>query len=286
MAPACGEHNVAFLRQLLEAGIAVDVEHALEVLQMGGRTLGSAVWREEINGCRRLRSAPAPLLAPIDPETSGLCPPTTGIEHGHRRVVSEQMIRGEYVLAQAFVQRLEPQAGAADPSGEGRPRKIDAVAGEDLRLSIEWCVIAIFADQHLGQQRWCRQAAGDHPLWSWRLHHCLAGPACVFGASGADYAQLRGNPVQHLAHALADDMQRAATAVAGDVADIEPHILARQMIGQRLAMGRPFGSLLLDWRTALFFAGQIAVEIFEPERQLIRIEALGTEAELACAGAV
>lgn len=38
------------------------------------------------------------------------------------------------------------------------------VAGEDLRLPIEQCVIAIFADQHLGEQCWRCQAAGDHPL--------------------------------------------------------------------------------------------------------------------------
>jgi hypothetical protein len=63
------------------------------------------------------------------------------------------------------------------------------------------------------------------------------------------------------------------------VVDIEPHILARQMIGLRLAMGRPFGVLLLDPRTVLF-AREIAVEIFKPERQLVGIEALGTAAEL------
>jgi hypothetical protein len=46
----------------------------------------------------------------------------------------------------------------------------------------------------------------------------------------------------------------------------EPHILARQMIGHLLAMGRPFGLLLLDPRNAPVFAGEIAIEIFKPER--------------------
>ena len=71
-----------------------------------------------------------------------------------------------------------------------------------------------------------------------------------------------------------------------DVADIEPHILARQMVGQRLAMGRPFGWLLLDSRTVLPFAGQIAFEIFKPNRKLIGIEALGTATELRALGLV
>jgi len=154
------------------------------------------------------------------------------------------------------------------------------VAGEDLRLPIERRVIAIFADQHLGKQRRRRQAAGNHPLRSRRLHHCLASSAGVFGTRGADYAQLRWNPVQHLAYALADDMQRTAAAGAGFIVDIEPHILARQMIGQWLAMGRPFGWLLLDRRTLLFFATEVGVQIFKPERELIGIEALGTTAEL------
>jgi hypothetical protein len=35
VAPAFREHNVAVSLQRLEAGIAVDVEHALEVRQMG-----------------------------------------------------------------------------------------------------------------------------------------------------------------------------------------------------------------------------------------------------------
>ncbi|MEY9495933.1 hypothetical protein ABIF33_004953 [Bradyrhizobium elkanii] len=75
-------------------------------------------------------------------------------------------------------------------------------------------------------------------------------------------------------------MQRAAAAGADHAVDIEPHILARQMIGQRFAMGRSFGWLFLGSRTVLFFAGEIAIEIFKPERQLVRIEALRTTAEL------
>jgi hypothetical protein len=42
------------------------------------------------------------------------------------------MVRREHVSCKAFVQRLEPPAGAADPSGERRTRKIDPVAGEDF----------------------------------------------------------------------------------------------------------------------------------------------------------
>ena len=141
-------------------------------------------------------------------------------------------------------------------------------------------MIAIFADQHLGEQRRRRQAAGDRPLCSRRLRHRLAGPAGVFGTDGADDAQLSRNPIQHLAHALSDDMQRAAAAAADHALNVEADVFARQMAGQRLATRGPFGRLLLAMRTLLFFAGKIAVDLFERERQLVGIKALGPTAKL------
>jgi hypothetical protein len=66
----------------------------------------------------------------------------------------------------------------------------------------------------------------------------------------------------------------AAAARANRIAEAEQNVLARQMIGQRLAMGWPIGWLLLDARTALPDAGDIAVEVFQRERQLIGIKAL------------
>src|SRR6516164_7525212 len=45
-------------------------------------------------------------------------------------------------------------------------------------------------------------------------------------------------------------------------------------------MGRPFSLLFLDPRTVFCFAGDIAVKIFKPERELVRIETFGTATEL------
>jgi hypothetical protein len=154
------------------------------------------------------------------------------------------------------------------------------VAGEDLRLPIERRVIAIFADQHLGEQRRRRQAAGDRPLGSRRLRHRLAGPTGVFGTGGADDAKLSRNPIQHLAHALSDDMQRAAAAAADRALNVEPDLFARQMVGQRFATRRAVRRLAFAGRTLLFLAGEIAVDLFERERQLVGIKALGTTAKL------
>ena len=256
------------------------MKNAPEVFEMRSGTLSFAVRRIQVDRGLGLRPAPCSLLAGVDPKPSRLGAPSAWIEHRHGRVIGEQVIRSKQVSCKAFVQRLEPPAGAADPSGERRTRKIDPMAGEDLRLPVERRVIAIFADQHLGKQRRRRQAAGDRPLCSRRLRHRLAGPAGVFGTGGADYAKLSRNPIQHLAHALADDMQRAAAAAADRALNVEADLFARQMIGQRLATRGPFGLLLLAMRTLLFFAGKIAVDLFERERQLVGIKALGTTAKL------
>ena len=46
------------------------------------------------------------------------------------------------------------------------------------------------------------------------------------------------------------------------------------MAGQGFVTGRPFGWLLLGRPTALLFAGEIAFDLFKPERKLIGIETL------------
>jgi len=96
----------------------------------------------------------------------------------------------------------------------------------------------------------------------------------------ADHAQLRRNPVQHLAHAFPDDMQRAAAAGTIHIVDIEPYIVAWQMVRERLAMGGPFGSWALAPRAALMGTGEIAVEVFKPKGGLVGIETLGMATKL------
>ena len=71
-------------------------------------------------------------------------------------------------------------------------------------------------------------------------------------------AELRRNPVQHLAHAHANGM-KCATATAADLTiNVEQNVLARQMIGQRLAPVWRIGGLCCDRRTALPDAGDLA----------------------------
>jgi hypothetical protein len=134
--PAGGEGDVTLLGERLEAGVAVDLQHALEVLEMSGRPLRLAVGAVEVNGCRRIRPGPGPVIAHIDPEPSGLGSSTAGIEHGNRRVVGKQLGRGEDMGCQARLQRFQPPASTANPARQSRAVDPDTMPGEDLGLPI------------------------------------------------------------------------------------------------------------------------------------------------------
>ena len=225
-----------------------------------------------------------PLFARINPKSARFRAPAAGIEHRNWRIVGKEMIGSEDILAQPLVQGFQPPAGAADPAGQRRTRKIDAVPGKDLRLTIERRVVAILGDQHLREQRRRRHAAGNWTFRSRRLGDRPAGATGVLRTGDSQDAKLRRNPIQHLAHALADGMEPGPAASARQAVDIEPDVLARQMIGQRLApgprLGRRFFHACLDRRTAFANARDIAVEVLESERHLVWIEALRAASEL------
>jgi len=96
--PARCQYDVAARGQPLEASIAVDLQHTTEVLEMGSRTLCLAIRTVEVNSCRRIGSAPGPVIAGVDPEPAGLGAAAPGIEHRDRRIVGEQLVRGEDLL--------------------------------------------------------------------------------------------------------------------------------------------------------------------------------------------
>jgi hypothetical protein len=77
-----------------------------------------------------------------------------------------------------------------------------------------------------------------------------------------------------------DDMQRAAAVGTSHIVDIEPYMVAWQMVRERLAMGGPFGSWGLAPRAALMGTGDIAVEVFKPKGELVGIETLGIATKL------
>ena len=171
--PTGSEHDVALGRQPLEPGIAIDVKHALEPREVRLRPFSLAVWSVDKDSSRRIRPAPASLLAGIDPQPPRLRATAPRIEHRNRRVVGEQIIGDEHLIAEPAVQRFQPPGRAADPAGERRALQIDAMPGEDFRLPVEGQVIAVLGNQHLGEEARRREASGDRPFGRRRLGYAL-----------------------------------------------------------------------------------------------------------------
>jgi len=229
MGPTCRELNVAAVTQPLEAGIAVNLNDAFESRKMSSRTLGSAVRTVEVDGRRRIGSIPGPVIAGVDPEPTGLGAAATGIKHRDRRVVGEHRLRGEDVLGEACLQRLQPPDRAANPIGEGRAIQLDTVPGEDLALPIKRKVIAVFGDQDMGKKAGSGHAFGDRPIRGRGLVNGAAGPAAISRPVDADDTKPGRHMIEHLADGLADPVQFAAAAGTGPLSEIDPHLLAGQM---------------------------------------------------------
>jgi hypothetical protein len=78
----CAPNRVALGRELFEAGIAIDMQHALEVLKVRYRALGLSVRREQVDRRWRLGSSPWPLLSRIDPQSPVFVRPRPGSSTG------------------------------------------------------------------------------------------------------------------------------------------------------------------------------------------------------------
>jgi hypothetical protein len=186
MGPARRQLDIAAGTQPLEPGVTVDLNDSSEPRQMRGGTLGAAIGTVEIDGRRRIGSVPGPVIAGVDPEPAGLGAAAARIEHGDRRVVSEQRLRGEDVFGEPCMQRLQPPDGPANPIGECRPIQLNAVPRENLALPIKRQVIAILGDQDMGQKTGTGQAFGDRTLRSGSLMNGPAGPAAIARPADAD----------------------------------------------------------------------------------------------------
>ena len=128
-------------------------------------------------------------------------------------------------------------------------------------------MVAILADQHLGQQRRRRQAAGDRPLRRGSLNDAVAGAAGVFRPGDAQHSKLCGNPVQHLADALADAVLATAATRTDLARHIDHHRLARQLVGQRLAAWPCSFVLRDDRRTAGLNAADVGIQFLQAEER-------------------
>lgn len=250
---------------------------------MRDRPFGTAIGAVEVDGSRRIGAGPRPIVPGIDPQPTGPGPTPSRIEHRDRRVVGEQLLRSEHVLGQPGSQRLQPPGSASYPVGQGRTIELHALAGEHLRLPIEGKMVAVLADQDLGQQAGGRQPLGDGPLRRRYLMDAATGPATILRPADPDDAQAGRHPVQHLAHRLAGIMQDPATARAGLRLEVEVDLLALQMLGQTGSLRSiPCNGHLGTGhgRQQLLDPAYIGTDVFQTQLQLVAIQPLGPSAEL------
>jgi hypothetical protein len=145
-------------------------------------------------------------------------------------------------------------------------------------------MVGILRDQHLRDQGLARQPTFDQPRRGGRLHDpVLTGPAGVFGPAHHEHPELRRHEVEPLGDVFADAVQRARTARAESVLDIDHALEPRQMRGQAAAVHAPLGgSHRLVWRARLLLCGLrglALLDLFEREQQLIFGQRLGTASE-------
>jgi hypothetical protein len=112
--------------------------------------------------------------------------------------------------------------------------------------------------------------------------HRSAGAAAVFGTANAQNPQPCRHEIEHLADRLADDVERATAAGTDALINIDRHILARQMVGKSLPMGRRLRTDIRRRcsRMACLQAGNIGVEVFQSESKLVAIDPLRAPSEL------
>ena len=277
MRPAESKLHIAALGELAIAGIAVDLQDALEAGEMGDRPLGLAIGRIDIGDAGRVGAAPGPIVSGIGPELAGL-----GAARGRDRAPApSSRRRTAWTAALSSSSRRSctgrsMEGGTADPVRQRRAIEIDALPGVDLGLPVQRQMIGVFGDENLRDRRLGRQSALDQPRRRRRLHHpVLASPAGVFGPADDEHAELRRHDVEPLAPVLADPMQRAlqhgqvlssistTISIRGRCAGSDPRFMRRLAARLRPAFRR---GLVLAWphqlpRPARRLRGQAASDL-------------------------
>ena len=145
-------------------------------------------------------------------------------------------------------QRFQEGRRSPDPIGHRRKMKIDVLARVDPGLSVQWKMIAIFADQHMRQQARAGAPAFDRSTWQ---RHLREGLAAVAGHARAnDFAddEPPGDVVQLLRHVFAKGSQ-GPTAIGAGLARGQNLGLSLQVVGQR-------------GPAVLAFAGSVVIDLF------------------------
>ena len=214
------------------------MEEATTAREQRPGMLAFAVGRVEIADGRRCGPAPGTLIADQHPQSTGLGPAASWVEHRHRGVVGVEGGAGTDMAGDRRGERFEQERGLADPVGQRGARELDPGPGIDCALPVERSVVAVLGHQDMGEQARTRPTPLDRQRRSRDLGDRLAHAAAHPGPDVDHHLEVRGHVFEHFALVVAEPGQAgAATRRAGAGRRVH-HPLARQMGRQRLATTR------------------------------------------------
>jgi hypothetical protein len=177
MRPATSLDDPTAGKQLIEAGVAISVDHAAKVLQMRLRMRALAIGRVEEQRGGGPRTGKRPLIADVSPQSAGLGLAGARRQDRNRGVVDVQIVAGQDVGSEGIDKRLQHRRGRSDPTGQGRGPQADPVTSEDLGLTVERQMVVIFRDDDMSEQTRPGPAACDCVIGSRRRDHRVTDPA-------------------------------------------------------------------------------------------------------------
>ena len=140
MSPAISQHDWAavatFARQLMIAGIAINLQDAAKALQELGGEVTAAPIAIKVDHARRIRPAPAALVPRQRPEIAGLGSPSSGIKHRRPGLIHEEVGRLLQELRQPIDHRGEMEPSLADPALPTQPASVERSSSSPERAKI------------------------------------------------------------------------------------------------------------------------------------------------------
>ena len=106
---------------------AVNLQDALEALQMGDWPLRFAIGCVDIHNARWITAAPWSVVGGIGPKLTGLGAAPAGIQHGRRRLVRKQAGALLQPHQQPLLQRAQVPGGMANPVRQRGSIQIDSL---------------------------------------------------------------------------------------------------------------------------------------------------------------
>ena len=217
--PAANGNDILQLPgDVFEPGICVGLEMPFEVFEDTERMVLGPVLREveehELVFRRGVRILPGRLFhtAQIRPHVAptGALIVLPGLEN-HRRIVGVYIVARQHGVPEMVVEGLENFCAVPDPVAHRALGKFDAVPLEHLYLTVQWQMIAIFADNDLRQQADIGLAAVNRFFWNrCSLDSGSAAPvrACVLRADTAYDIYFAGLVGELLGYLLSDPYHR------------------------------------------------------------------------------